>query len=136
MRRRSSPSGTLAKPVAAQLWFYRTIGAAIAAGVPWLSFSCPACAQFGSIDLRTLDRHPGASISSLIPSVACHASTNFASSLNAKYYVALQHFWAYHALQSARRSLPSIGNPALARAGAQGGSARLLLIARPIKEPL
>ena len=30
--------------VAAQLWFYPTIGAAIAAGVPWLSFSCPACA--------------------------------------------------------------------------------------------
>jgi hypothetical protein len=53
------------------LWFYPTIGAAIAAGVPWLSFSCPACGQFGSVDLRTLDRHPGASISSLIPSVSC-----------------------------------------------------------------
>jgi hypothetical protein len=53
------------------LWFYPTIGAAIAAGVPWLSFSCPACAQFGSVDLRTLDRHPGAAISSLIPSVSC-----------------------------------------------------------------
>jgi hypothetical protein len=25
----------------------------------------------GSIDLRTLDRHPGASISSLIPSLSC-----------------------------------------------------------------
>ena len=53
------------------LWFYPTIGAAIAAGVPWLSFSCPACGQFGSVDLRTLDRHPGAAISSLIPSVSC-----------------------------------------------------------------
>jgi hypothetical protein len=53
------------------LWFYPTIGAAIAAGVPWLSSSCPACAQFGSVDLRTLDRHPGAAISSLIPSVSC-----------------------------------------------------------------
>ena len=31
----------------------------------------PACGQFGSVDLRTLDRHPGASISSLIPSVSC-----------------------------------------------------------------
>jgi hypothetical protein len=51
------------------LWFYRS-AAAIAAGVPWLSFSCPACGQFGSVDLRTLDRRPGASISSLIPSVA------------------------------------------------------------------
>jgi hypothetical protein len=25
------------------LWFYPTIGAAIAAKLPWLSFSCPAC---------------------------------------------------------------------------------------------
>jgi hypothetical protein len=53
------------------LWFYPTIGAAIAAGLPWLSFSCPACGQFGSVDLRTLDRHHGAAISSLIPSVSC-----------------------------------------------------------------
>jgi hypothetical protein len=45
------------------LWFYPTIGAAIAAGLPWLSFSCPACGQVGSVDLRTLDRHPGGSIS-------------------------------------------------------------------------
>jgi hypothetical protein len=54
-----------------ELWFYPTIGAAIAAGYPWLTFSCPACRQFGSLDLRTLDRHPAASISSLIPSVSC-----------------------------------------------------------------
>ena len=53
------------------LWFYPTIGAAIAAGVPWLTYSCPACRQVGCIDLRTLDRHPGASISSIIPSVSC-----------------------------------------------------------------
>jgi hypothetical protein len=53
------------------LWFYPTIGAAIAAGLPWLSFSCPACGQFGSVDLRTLDRHPGGAISGLIPSVSC-----------------------------------------------------------------
>jgi hypothetical protein len=53
------------------LWFYPTIGAAIAAGVSWLTYSCPACGQCGSLDLRTLDRHPGAAISSLIPSVSC-----------------------------------------------------------------
>jgi hypothetical protein len=53
------------------LWFYPTIGAAIAAGFPWLTFSCPACQQVGAVDLRTLDRHPGASISSIIPSVSC-----------------------------------------------------------------
>ena len=54
-----------------ELWFYPTIGAAIAAGVPWLSFSCPACGQFASVDLRTLDRHQGGAISSLIPSLSC-----------------------------------------------------------------
>lgn len=53
------------------LWFYPTIGAAIAAGFPWLTFSCPACRQVGSIDLRILDRHPGGAISSLIPSLSC-----------------------------------------------------------------
>jgi hypothetical protein len=41
------------------LWFYPTIGDAMAAGVPRLSFSRPACGQFGSVDLRSLDRHPG-----------------------------------------------------------------------------
>jgi hypothetical protein len=25
--------------------------------LPWLSFSCPACGQFGAVYLRTLDRH-------------------------------------------------------------------------------
>ena len=53
------------------LWFYPTIGAAIAAGLPWLTFYCPGCLVVGSVDLRTLDRHPGASISSLIPSLSC-----------------------------------------------------------------
>src|SRR5690348_17808716 len=53
------------------LWFYPTIGAAIATGLPWLSFSCPACGQFGSVDLRTLDCHPGGAISGLIPSLSC-----------------------------------------------------------------
>ena len=53
------------------LWFFPTIAAAIAAGLPWLSFSSPACGQWGAVDLRALDRHPGAAISSLIPSVSC-----------------------------------------------------------------
>jgi hypothetical protein len=58
------------------LWFYPTIGAAITAKLPWLSFSCPACGQFGSVDLRTLDRHPGGAISGLIPSLSCRCSPN------------------------------------------------------------
>jgi hypothetical protein len=41
------------------LWFYPTIGAAIAAGLPWLVFSCRASGQWSLVDLRT-DRRPGA----------------------------------------------------------------------------
>ena len=54
-----------------EIWFFPTVGAAISAGVPWLTFSCQACQQVGAVDLRTLDRHPGAAISSIIPSVSC-----------------------------------------------------------------
>jgi hypothetical protein len=50
---------------------YPTIGAAIAAGLPWLTFYCPACTVVGSVDLRTLDRHQGAAISSMIPFLSC-----------------------------------------------------------------
>ena len=41
------------------------------AGLPWLTLSCPGCGQYASVDLRTLDRHPGGAISSLIPSLSC-----------------------------------------------------------------
>jgi len=51
--------------------FYPTIGAAIVGGFPILAFHCPGCRQVGSVDLRTLDRHPGAPVSSLIPSLSC-----------------------------------------------------------------
>jgi hypothetical protein len=60
------------------LWFYPTIGAAIAAGFPWLTFYCPACRVVGSVDLRTLDRHPGAAISSLIRCRRCSPHAPFA----------------------------------------------------------
>jgi hypothetical protein len=53
------------------LWFYHTIGAAIAAECPWLRFYCPACRQIGEVDLRQLDRHRGATIESLIPALSC-----------------------------------------------------------------
>jgi hypothetical protein len=53
------------------LWFYPTIGAAILAGYPVLSFYCPACQQIGEVDLRNLDRHRGATIESLIPALSC-----------------------------------------------------------------
>jgi hypothetical protein len=54
-----------------ELWFHLRIGAAIAAGHPWLTFLCPACQQIGEIDLRRLDRHPNATIESLVLSLSC-----------------------------------------------------------------
>jgi hypothetical protein len=54
-----------------ELWFYPTIGAAMAAGFPWLTYSCPGCRMVATVDLRRIDRHPGVSISSLIQSVSC-----------------------------------------------------------------
>lgn len=47
------------------LFFFPTIRAAITAGCPWLDYMCPACCRVGEIDLRQVDRHPDASISSL-----------------------------------------------------------------------
>jgi hypothetical protein len=53
------------------LWFHLTIGAAVIAERPWLTFVCPACQVIGQVDLRTLDRHPAATVESLIPSLSC-----------------------------------------------------------------
>jgi hypothetical protein len=51
--------------------FLPTIGAAIAAGYWFLWVRCPACRTINAIDLRTLDRHPDAAVSSLIPALSC-----------------------------------------------------------------
>ena len=51
--------------------FSPTIGAAITAGYWFLWVRCPACRTINAIDLRTLDRHPGAAVSSLIPALSC-----------------------------------------------------------------
>ena len=50
--------------------FSPTIGAAIAAGYWFLWVRCPACRTINAIDLRTLDRHPDAAVSSLIPALS------------------------------------------------------------------
>ena len=55
------------------LFFYPTIRAAVAAGCPWLDYMCPACCRIGEIDLREVDRHPDASISSLIQELSCRS---------------------------------------------------------------
>ena len=58
--------------------FSPTIGAAIAARHWYLWVRCPACRTINAIDLRSLDRHPGAAISSLITSLSCRPLAPFA----------------------------------------------------------
>jgi hypothetical protein len=48
-----------------------TLGAAALAGYRWLTVYCPGCGTVKDVDLAKVDRHPGASISSLIPSLSC-----------------------------------------------------------------
>jgi hypothetical protein len=53
--------------------FSPTIGAAVTAGYwfPWVR--CPACRTTNAIDLRTLDRHRDAAVTSLIPALSCRS---------------------------------------------------------------
>jgi hypothetical protein len=53
--------------------FSPTIGAAIAARYWFLWVRCPACQTISAIDLRTLDRHHDAAVTSLIPSLSCRS---------------------------------------------------------------
>lgn len=53
--------------------FAPTIGAAIAARHWFLWVRCPACRTTSAIDLRALDRHPDAAITSLIPALSCRS---------------------------------------------------------------
>jgi hypothetical protein len=53
--------------------FSPTIGAAIAARRWFLWVRCPACQSINVIDLRTLDRHPDAAITSLVPWLSCRS---------------------------------------------------------------
>jgi hypothetical protein len=55
----------------AELFFSPTISGAIAAGRPVLTCYCPGCGVVGKIDLRKIDRHPRASVESLIPALSC-----------------------------------------------------------------
>jgi len=54
-----------------ELFLSPTIRAAILARKPYLKFYCPACHVTGRVDLRTIDRHRGTSITSLIPALSC-----------------------------------------------------------------
>jgi hypothetical protein len=48
-----------------------TIRAALLAGTPWLDVFCPGCGTSRAIDLRTVDRHPLASIGTLVLGLRC-----------------------------------------------------------------
>jgi hypothetical protein len=54
---------------------YPTIAAAVRAGKPLLTFHCPACDLIGDADVRDFERHPHASISSLISALKCPRCT-------------------------------------------------------------
>jgi hypothetical protein len=58
--------------------FSPTIGAATRAGYWFLWVRCPACRTINAIDLRTLDRHADAAVTSLIPSLSCRPNAPFA----------------------------------------------------------
>jgi hypothetical protein len=51
--------------------FSPTIGTAITAGYWFIWVRCPACRTINAIDLRTLDRHRDAALTSLIPALSC-----------------------------------------------------------------
>jgi hypothetical protein len=53
--------------------FSPTIGAAIAARYWFLWVRCPACRTINAIDLRGLDRHRDAAVTSLVPAVSCRS---------------------------------------------------------------
>src|SRR5277367_202254 len=53
--------------------FSPTIGAAVTTRHWYLWVRCPACRTINAIDLRTLDRHPDAAVTSLIPALSCRA---------------------------------------------------------------
>jgi hypothetical protein len=56
------------------LLFAPTIGAALAACYRLLWVRCPACRTIQSVDLREVDRHTDAAVTSLIPELrAVHA---------------------------------------------------------------
>jgi hypothetical protein len=48
-----------------------TIRAALLAGTPWLDVFCPGCGTSKAIDLRTIDRHPLASVGPLVLGMRC-----------------------------------------------------------------
>ena len=59
--------------IGAPMIFSPTIGAAIRAGYCFLWVRCPACRTINAINLRMLDRHADAAMTSLIPALSCRS---------------------------------------------------------------
>jgi hypothetical protein len=53
------------------IWWSPTIRAAIVAGIPWANVYCGGCRTCRSLDLRTIDRPPLASVGSLVLGLWC-----------------------------------------------------------------
>jgi hypothetical protein len=51
--------------------FSPTIGTALGAGYRWMTVACPGCRTCRDVDLGAVDRHPDASVASLIPALSC-----------------------------------------------------------------
>jgi hypothetical protein len=52
------------------------LGTALTAGFRWLQIICPDCRTVGEVNLAALDRHPEASLLSLVPSLSCRRCPN------------------------------------------------------------
>ena len=53
------------------IWFWPTIGAAIAAKHPWAVIACDSCGTVVDLDLRVKPRHPETSIRVALREVRC-----------------------------------------------------------------
>jgi hypothetical protein len=53
------------------IWWSPTIRAALVAGTPWLDVYCPGCGTVRALDILTIDRHPLASVGSLVLGLRC-----------------------------------------------------------------
>jgi hypothetical protein len=53
------------------MWWSPTIRAALVAGMPWLDVHCPCCGTIRALDIRTVDRHPLATVGSLVLGLRC-----------------------------------------------------------------
>ena len=60
-------------PLHSRVLYCCAAGAAVAARYRFLRVRCPACRTVNAIDLRTLDRHRDAAVTSLTPALTCRS---------------------------------------------------------------